>query len=84
MKKYNMFYKLIAPCSNSQYLINLRNVTHINIFSKNLNIKLKNHTGGGFLTYFNVDPYEINFYYDTEEDCLKEFNNIYESVKKYN
>lgn len=79
-----MFYKLIAHRSSSQYLINLRNVKHINIFSKNLNIKLKNHIEGGFLTYFNVDQYEINFYYDTEEDCLKEFNNIHESVKKYN
>ena len=79
-----MFYKLIAPRSTSHYILNLRNVTRINRYGKNLSIEFINHSGSGFLTYFNMDHNDISVYYDTEEDCIKEFNNIYNSVQKYN
>ncbi len=79
-----MFYKLITPRQQSHYLLNLRNVTHINSIGKILSVEFKNQSATGLFTYFNIDPYELNFYYDTEEDCLKEFNNIYRMIEKYN
>ena len=37
-----------------------------------------------FLHILHIDPYELNFYYDTKEECLKEFNNIHNMIEKYN
>ena len=59
-----------------QLLINMRNVTHIQIVKKELTIYFNSTFGNGSFIFFGHDPYTIKVDYETNEVAQGHFNKM--------
>jgi hypothetical protein len=77
-----MLYKLIKR-DNIKHFINLKNVTKITQTYTRLEIEYVNHSGFGSWIFGCVGPKVGSYTYETENDCSKEFEKIYEEYNKF-
>jgi hypothetical protein len=69
-----MLYKL--SFNNSRYLINIKNITHVEQYNNNLRFYLKTHSGFGSCIFGSFNQKDIEFKYDNYEDAKYELENI--------